>query len=86
MDRKCYICGSYNWIENHHVFGGSNRKRSEKFGMTVNLCHYCHNEPPNGVHHNKKINDKLKGEFQTKFEEEHGTRKEFMDLFGRNYL
>ena len=25
---ECYECGSYDWIELHHIFGGSNRKHS----------------------------------------------------------
>ena len=34
------------------VFGGANRSLSEKYGLVVNLCHECHNEPPDGVHFN----------------------------------
>ena len=49
---KCFMCGSTVWLERHHVFGASNRKKSEKYGLWVYLCHNCHNEPPNGVHHN----------------------------------
>ena len=83
--RSCFLCGSTQWIETHHVFGGSNRKKSEKYGMTVDLCHWCHNEPPDGVHHNSEVNHRLKAGFQGKFEETHG-REEFRRVFGKSYI
>ena len=48
--RCCYLCGATQGLEKHHVFGGALRQKSEKHGMTVTLCHGCHNEPPHGVH------------------------------------
>lgn len=83
--RKCYLCGATSWLERHHVFGGPYRTKSDNYGYVVDLCHYCHNEPPNGVHHNKANMDKLRRIFQRKFEET-GTREEFIREFGRNYL
>lgn len=82
---RCFLCGSESWIEIHHVFGASNRKNSEKHGLVVPLCHYCHNEPPLGVHHNKDRNLMLKKIAQHEFEKAH-TRDEFMLEFGKNYL
>ncbi len=82
---NCFICGSSTWIERHHVFGSSRKKASEKYGMMCDLCHYCHNEPPNGIHHNKENRIKLQQHFQKIFEEEK-TRKEFIAIFGKNYL
>lgn len=81
----CYRCGSRRWIEIHHIFGGSNRNTSTEYGFIVPLCHYCHNEPPDGVHHNKKNSDALKRVAQAKFEREH-SREDFIKLIGRNYL
>lgn len=83
--RQCHICGSCGWIETHHVFGGANRKTSERFGMKVDLCHWCHNEPPNGVHFNRENDLRLKREYQALFEAEQG-HEAFIRLFGRNYL
>ena len=82
---KCYMCGSYHWIEIHHIFGGANRNKSTEYGLVVPLCHYCHNEPPNGVHHNKKRMDWLRGEGQKKFEETYPDL-DFLKVFGKNYL
>ena len=84
---SCYICGSRVWLEEHHVFGGANRKLSEKYGLKVWLCHGCHNEPPVGVHHNAVINNHLKAETQKKAMEHYGWNIEkFRKVFGKNYL
>ena len=53
--------------------------------MKLKLCHYCHNEPPNGVHHNRENDLRLKKMAQRKFEETY-SREYFMLIFGRNYL
>jgi hypothetical protein len=53
--------------------------------MVADLCHYCHNEPPNGVHHNRERDLSLKREFQKRFEDEYD-HETFMRVFGRNYL
>lgn len=85
-EKECYICGAKTNLECHHIFAGNPlRKISEQNGFKVYLCRLCHNEPPNGVHFNRKNMDALKAECQRKFEETH-TRKEFMKLIGRNYL
>lgn len=84
-DKRCYICGSTNWLELHHLFGASNRKKSEKYGLVVYLCHHCHNEPPNGVHHNRKNMDWLKQQGQKTFNQVYKDL-DFIKIFGRNYL
>lgn len=84
-EKKCFMCGSKDWLELHHIFGASNKKNSEKYGFLVYLCHWCHNEPPNGVHHNSENMRKLKALAQKKFEQDH-TRDEFLKIFGKNFL
>lgn len=87
-EKKCYICGCYNFLEEHHIFGGNpNRKTSEQFGLKVYLCHYCHNEPPNGVHHNAQVNQLLKSEAQQAAMLYYGWSKDdFRRIFGKNYV
>jgi hypothetical protein len=63
------------------VHGVSNRKNSEKHGLKVWLCNTHHHE----VHMNRKIDLMLIQTAQRKFEETH-TRKEFMAIFGKNWL
>ena len=85
MTGNCELCGRWCPLERHHVFGASNRKRSENYGYVINLCHNCHNEPPNGVHHNAGRMLALHRIYQRKFEQTH-TRAEFMQEFGKNYI
>ena len=91
MRRKCFLCGrsetSYIRLERHHIFGAANRPLSEKYGLTVMLCHNCHNEPPRGVHFNKETADYLHRYGQEKAMREQGwTIEEFRAVFGKNYL
>lgn len=84
-EKSCFMCGTNRWLEMHHVFGGANRKKSERYGLVVCLCHYCHNEPPDGVHHNKEKMDWLRAEGQKRFEETY-KGLDFLKEFGKNYL
>ena len=81
---KCTICGKLGYMHIHHIFEGSLRKRSERYGMVCKLCPYCH-IGDNGVHMNEKLNKALKRAAQKKFEKTH-TREEFIMLFGKSYL
>lgn len=86
-DSKCLICHSRQWLEWHHVFGGALRDKSERLGLKVRLCHYCHNEPPNGVHQNKEIRAKLQAFAQKKAMSHFGwDRARFIKEFYKNYL
>ena len=90
----CYKCGRACQTEKHHIFGGANRNLSEKYGLTVHLCHACHNEPPNGAHFSKETAEWLHQVGQRAFEvnrfKEGATweeaRAEFLQIFGKNYL
>ena len=84
----CFLCGSHQWLEEHHVFGGNGKRQmSEKYGLKVFLCHYCHNEPPNGVHHNRETMQFLQRIAQQKAMERYRwTMDDFRFIFGKNYL
>lgn len=87
MTGECFLCHKIASLERHHIFGGSNRKNSEKYGLVVDLCHACHNEPPQGVHHNKALMDLLHEYGQTKaMREQHWTKEDFMRVFHANYI
>lgn len=86
-ERECYLCKSTRNLEKHHVFGGPNRHWSETYGLTVYLCHNCHNEPPYGVHHNAAAMNELRAEAQLKAMEHYGwTVEDFRKIFGRSYI
>ena len=63
---------------------GPNRKWSEKYGLTVLLCHDCHTGK-DGAQYNREKGDKLKRLAQIAFEARH-SREEWMQIFRKNYL
>ena len=84
---RCFICGAPRGLEWHHVFGGAMRDKSEKYGLKVRLCHYCHNEPPNGVHQNQEIRLKLQAIAQKKAMEHYGwSVEDFRKEFYKSYV
>lgn len=84
---QCFICHTQNWLEYHHVYGAAFRKKSDKLGLVVRLCHWCHNEYPHGVHHNREIRRNLQAYAQRKaMKEFNWSIEDFIKEFGRNYL
>ena len=86
---RCYICGKnasadYWGLDEHHVFSGANRKKSEKYGLKVYLCHHsCHLY---GVHKDAELNRELRAKVQKIAMEHYGwTTEEFIKIFGKNY-
>lgn len=90
---KCIVSGyedpeytAYPKIERHHVFGGFNRSKCEKYGYIAPLMNIYH---PNGVladDHWQQLDLKLKQVCQKHYEQHHGTREDFIAEFGRSYL
>ncbi len=88
---QCFLCVAidcdyrYKPTEEHHIFGGPNRKLSEALGLKVRLCPFHHRIGPAAVHNNREMMDRLHRIGQMKFEES-GSREDFIRLFGKNYL
>ena len=81
----CIFTGSY-LVERHHICGGANRKLSEKYGFVVPLRPDYH---PNGTQFDRSngdIDGMLKRMAQSYYESHIGTREQFIQEFGRNYL
>ena len=83
-EKECYICQSRQNLESHHcIHGTANRKLSERFGLKLWLCKSHHME----VHDkSNELDTYLKQVAQRKFEEVHGSRDAFMQIFGKNYI
>lgn len=82
----CFLCGSTNNIEVHHVFFGTgNRKISDKYKLVVPLCAF-HHRGGNSVHQSRELDLMIKEVGQSHFEKKVGSREEFRRLFGRSYL
>ena len=69
----------------HHIFFGSDRKKSEKYGMKVYLHPRYHTEFPHGVHRNRANDVRLKLYGMQKFEEMY-PELEFRDIFNTAFL
>ncbi len=84
-DKECYLCGNMKDLENHHIFGGPNRKLSERYGLKVYLCPRCHRDNKVGVHGNPQMMKMMHVIGQQAFERKYA-RSYFMQVFGKNYL
>lgn len=81
----CMFTGS-NRVERHHVFGGCYKKKSEARGFIAPLRPDLH---VNGVFAGpqaKDVDNRLKRMCQEYYEEHYGTRKEFIEEFGKSRL
>lgn len=88
---RCFLCGrngSQDRLEAHHIFPGSLRKKSDRYGLVVMLCgERCHRNGPKAAHRCRETALMLKQYGQRKAMEEQGWSKEdFIREFGRNYL
>lgn len=83
----CFITGSPN-VHIHHIFPGSRRKVSERYGFTVPLVYYLHEFGKDSVHENPNdgLDLKLKQMAQEYWESHYGNRKAFIATFGKSYL
>lgn len=91
MDKVCWLCGrngATDPLDEHHIFNGANRSKSERYGLTVYLCHSrCHIYGQYAAHRNFETRRRLQKYGQKKAMEENGwTVADFVREFGRNYL
>ena len=89
--RFCFLCGkngSQDRLERHHIFGGPNRNKSERYALVVDLCgESCHRNGPKAAHKNAETMEFLHAYGQKKAMRENGwTIEQFRQVFGRNYL
>lgn len=90
-EKQCFLCGrngSADPLDRHHIFGGANRKKSEKYGLVVCLCHNdCHIFGKEAVHNNAENMLYVKQYGQRKaMQEQNWTTEDFIREFGKNYL
>jgi hypothetical protein len=86
--KRCYVCGLYAPVEEHHIFfGNPNRRISEENGFKVWLCAE-HHRGTMGVHGKlgHVLDIKLKQECEKKYLNKEHTIEEFIRLIGKNYL
>ena len=84
--KECYVCGRTDQLHDHHViYGGANRRISEKYGLKVWLC-YEHHTGNAGVHFNPELNQQLHEIAQRFYESHYGNREDFRRDFGKSWL
>ena len=59
MKGICFLCGNYETLEEHHIFGGARRPISTKYGLTVHLCPWCHRIDADSAHRSGKTAELL---------------------------
>lgn len=91
-DGICYLCAllqqdyrTHSYLEEHHIYGGPNRDKSEAEGLKVYLCLRHHRTGPEAVHNNAGIMRLLRQQGQIAYEQTH-SREEFRKLMGKSYL
>lgn len=85
-ERICLVCSTTYNLHKHHIFFGSGKRAlSEKYGCWCYLCGIHHNLSNAGVHFNKSLDNELKEMCQRRFIEVYPD-KDFLKIFGRNYL
>lgn len=83
----CYISGRSDHLEEHHVFGGINRKNSEKYGLKIYLTADKHKFKKDSIHMNRELSDRVKAEVQLIAMEHYDwTVEEFRLIFGKSYI
>lgn len=85
-NKECYVTGATNGLHLHHCFRASRRKLADKYGLTVwlraDIHRYLHDHRPPY----ETLENDLKVVAQQAFEDNGGTREEFMSIFGASYL
>jgi len=91
LPKACFLCGRNGVgdpLDAHHIFGGANRKLSERYALVIPLCHdRCHENGKDAVHRNGTVAQAVHEFGQRLAMERMGwSIEEFRAVFGRNYL
>lgn len=79
---KCYLCDSTYKLTWHEIYSGKNRQNSMKNGLCLRLCLNCHSKEQE----DSQFNDYWHKQGQLYWEENIGSREEFIKVFRRSYL
>lgn len=79
---RCYLCDSTYKLTWHEIYSGKNRQNSMKNGLCLRLCLNCHSKEQE----DSQFNDYWRKQGQLYWEENTGSREEFIKVFRRNYL
>ena len=78
----CYVCGKPYATDEHHIFGGRTRKKSDEDGMIIYLHRTCHR----WLHDHPISSETFKIRAQKIWELKYGSRKDFIKRYGKSYI
>lgn len=81
-EKECFITGGQINLDQHHIYGGPLRDKSDAWGCWVWIRHDIHMKLHDSDPEMKKM---LKRICQERFEELYGHEK-YMNVFGKSYL
>lgn len=84
-NEECRLCGKIGPTEEHHVFSGSYRKLSDKYGATVRLCPKCHSY----IHSGKGYEDKRQLQCDVQYELMDANEwdlNQWLQIFGKSWI
>ena len=89
--QRCFLCGRNGVrdpLEEHHIFPGSLRDKSEQYGLVVLLCgSRCHRNGKKSAHKCRDTQLMLKEWAQRKAMEENGwSMEDWHREFGKSYI
>lgn len=84
MTSECIECGAPATDTHHLVYGSGRRELSDRYGLTVRLCHRCHMLLHSSAGAEMARRYRQLGE--TMFLLQGHTVEEFVEIFGKNYL
>ena len=80
--KECVICGSP-YVHIHHIIHGRGRRKiSDKYGYVIPLCVYHHNQ----IHTDRAMDLEWIRRAQEHYEENNGSREDFIREFWKSYL
>lgn len=79
---KCFVCDSKYQLTWNEIFRGRNRINSMKYGFCLRMCLNCHRKLQEDI----DFNDFWHKQAQLYYEENYGSRNEFIGIFRKNYL
>ena len=77
----CYLCGKPK-NDLHELLEGRNRINSIKYGYVIPVCRLCHSQ----IQNNAEFKNVWAKNVQEHFEDNIGSRDEFLKVFRKNYL
>lgn len=81
--QRCVHCGKGNNLHRHHIYPGSFRNASEKYGLTIYLCFNCHDQ----IHRDPQMMKTYQNYYQRlAMNYYHWSIEDWIQNIGKNFL